>query len=65
MKILIYGGASFIGTNLALRLAREDHHITLVDKELSYFDKEIYRDSPNIRFKKVDFFKASEVEECV
>jgi len=31
MKILITGGMGFIGSNLALRLAREGHRVTIVD----------------------------------
>lgn len=40
MKILIFGGAGFIGTNLVKYLLHhnEENNITLVDRKLSYFN---------------------------
>ena len=37
MNIIILGAASFIGTNLALKLSEEGHHLTLVDQCKEYF----------------------------
>lgn len=38
MKIIILGGAGFIGTNLTLRLSQnKENQITLVDKNISFF----------------------------
>lgn len=43
MNILILGAAGFIGTNLAIKLMKDDsNRITLVDKNCMYFDSDVY-----------------------
>lgn len=48
MKIILLGAAGFIGTNLALALAKEpDNRITLVDRQKAYFQP-VFEQLPNI-----------------
>lgn len=41
-KILITGGAGFIGSNLALKLIKKGHTITILDN----FSPQIHRETP-------------------
>lgn len=55
MDIIILGAAGFIGTNLALTLAKEKHNsITLVDQSLEYFNNDL-KLVDNIKFKQSDY----------
>lgn len=55
MKIIIFGGAGFIGTNLALELSKSKKNtITLVDKKLDYFHPDL-RGIKNIEFVQSNF----------
>lgn len=49
MNIILFGGAGFIGTNLALELAKnKENRITLVDREISFFSHIVSKGIPNI-----------------
>lgn len=38
-KIILFGGAGFIGTNLAIKLSQDENNdITLVDRDISFFE---------------------------
>lgn len=43
MKVLITGGAGFIGSNLAARLLDEGHHVTIADSLDDYYSPEAKR----------------------
>jgi len=38
MRILVTGGAGFIGGHIAEQLARSDHHVTVLDNLVPYYD---------------------------
>jgi len=44
MKILVTGGAGFIGSALAARLVRENHEVVVVDNFNTYYDIQLKRD---------------------
>ena len=44
MKILVTGGAGFIGSALAARMMREGHEVVVVDNFNSYYDVRLKRD---------------------
>lgn len=51
MNILLLGAAGFIGTNLTMELAEEQHNIiTLVDRNVSYFASVKAKGFTNIRY---------------
>ena len=38
-KIILFGGAGFIGTNLTIKLSQDENNdITLVDRDISFFE---------------------------
>ncbi len=43
MNILITGGAGFIGSNVAIKMAREGHRVVVVDNFNTYYDPAIKR----------------------
>lgn len=55
MKILIVGGAGFLGTNLALELLKDEKNtITLMDTKIEYFTVPELKKSSNVFFKQLD-----------
>lgn len=55
MNIIIFGGAGFIGTNLALTLAKQEtNNITLIDQDLRYFNN-VLKSLKNIQFRESKF----------
>lgn len=65
LKILITGGAGFIGSQLALKLSRKGHHVTILDNLLPQIhgrnpmhDSELYKSV----FGKVDFILGNVTE---
>lgn len=56
MKSLLLGGAGFIGTNLALKLAEvKNNVVTIVDKDLAYFNEIKKFNYSNIKYVESDF----------
>lgn len=54
MKIIIIGAAGFIGTNLAIRLAKEkENKITLVDSDMSFFSEIKKHNLDNLSYKEM------------
>ena len=50
MNILLLGGAGFIGTNLALRLAKDpENTVTVADREAAYFRHLVKMGLENVR----------------
>jgi len=44
MKILITGGAGFIGAHLAKKLIEQGHQITIIDNFNGYYDPKLKKD---------------------
>ena len=44
MKILVTGGAGFIGSALSARLFKEGHEVVIVDNFNEYYDSKLKRD---------------------
>lgn len=56
MKIAILGAAGFIGTNLALRLVKEEsNQLLLVDKKIEYFEKSPVANKENVKVLESEF----------
>ena len=49
MNIIMLGAAGFIGTNLVIELARRDHNITVVSKELKHCKHILNMNFPNVK----------------
>ena len=49
MNIIMLGAAGFIGTNLVIELARRDHNITVVSKELKHCKHILDMNFPNVK----------------
>jgi dTDP-L-rhamnose 4-epimerase len=49
LRVLLVGGAGFIGTHLALRLAREGHSVTVLDNLHSQVHGKLALFAPNLR----------------
>lgn len=66
MKSVIIGGADFIGTNLAIHLAREtEGQITIIDREDYYFDTLKSLNLPRITYKAAPFSIDADFDEQV
>lgn len=66
MKSVIIGGAGFIGTNLAIHLAREtEGQITIIDREDYYFDTLKSLNLPRITYKAAPFSMDADFDEQV
>ena len=70
MKILVTGGAGFIGSNLVERLLDDGHGVAVVDDFNDFYDPAIKRDNlkgvlPNIELHKADIRDADAVERIV
>lgn len=66
MKSVIIGGAGFIGTNLAIHLAREtEGQITIIDREDYYFDTLKSLNLPRITYKTAPFSMDADFDEQV
>ncbi|KXG44722.1 NAD-dependent epimerase/dehydratase family protein [Tepidibacillus decaturensis] len=65
MKILVTGGAGFIGHHLAIQLLQKDHHIIIVDELNSYYSQErkLKLLERVIRMGKVDFYQENLIDE--
>jgi CDP-paratose 2-epimerase len=75
MKILVTGGAGFIGSHIAERYAKEDHDVTIFDnlsrgellqKEIKNldFNKKYLEQFKNVKFIKGDVRKPDEIEKA-
>lgn len=56
MKILVTGGAGFIGSHLTERLLKEGHQVVVVDNLLTGSDENLatFRDNPNFEWRQAD-----------
>lgn len=65
MNIIILGAAGFIGTNLALALAKnKENQITLVDENINYFNA-VLKNIDNIKLIEKSFCKDTDFEELL
>ncbi len=67
MKLLVTGGAGFIGNTLALRLLREGHRVVVVDNLNGYYDPQlklarVQRIVPDAHFECVDISDRASLE---
>lgn len=63
MKIIIFGAAGFIGTNLAISLAQDKKNkITLIDRNASFFDLSKEHKFENMEFYESDFIESTDFE---
>lgn len=66
MKIIIFGAAGFIGTNLAINLAKDKRNkITLVDRNTSFFDVLKEHKFENVKFYESDFTEDTNFEQLL
>ena len=64
MKILVSGGAGFLGSNLCQRLLSEGHEVTAVDNLITGSEKNLQdlKQNPNFKFINLDVLKIAELE---
>lgn len=66
MKVIILGGAGFIGTNLIIQLApQKDISITAVDNKLLYFRASEFQNFSNIHLVESDFTDSTDFDSLV
>jgi nucleoside-diphosphate-sugar epimerase len=56
MKILVSGGAGFLGSNLCARLLKEGHQVTALDNLVTGNEKNIedLKGDPNFKFENLE-----------
>lgn len=55
-KVILFGGAGFIGTNLAIKLSQdESNEITLVDRNINFFEDLRKLNLQNVSYVESDF----------
>ena len=67
MKILVTGGAGFIGSATAKRLSEDGHQVIVVDNFNTYYDQQLKRDRvaalvPNLQVVELDITNAGELD---
>ncbi len=64
MKVLVSGGAGFLGSNLCARLLKEGHQVTALDNLVTGNEKNIeeFKGNSNFKFVNLDVLKIAEVE---
>jgi UDP-glucuronate 4-epimerase len=67
MKILVTGGAGFIGSATAKRLSDDGHQVIVVDNFNTYYDQQLKRDRitalvPHVQVVELDITNADEVD---
>lgn len=66
MNILLMGGAGFIGTNLALKLAQnQEDLITIVDRDIRFFDEIKKYNLDNIKYIESEFSEKTDFKHLV
>ena len=57
MKIIVTGGAGFIGSNLVDNLVKQKHKVTVIDNFNDYYDPLIKRNNISKSYKKINLFE--------
>ena len=65
MKILITGGAGFLGSNLCGRLLKEGHEVTALDNLVTGNEKNIeeFKDNPHFKFENLSVLEISQLSD--